>query len=216
MQLRNVLFDFDGTLANTLPLTVHAMQILFKKYDGRTIDHDGIVSMFGPPEEGMIAKNLENKAAIPEATELYFEVYEKEHERFVEKNAEIFNLLHLLKEQGMKIGLITGKARRSYIISEEKLGFQGMFDSVITGDDVALPKPDPEGIKRTLEKFNADLSASIYVGDANGDTLAGKAAGIHTAAVQWLEVSQSDSFPANPEFYWTKVSQFVDLLKNKD
>lgn len=214
MQLRNVLFDFDGTLANTLPLTVHAMQIVFKKYEGRTFDHDGIVSMFGPPEEGMIADNFSNKESITEATELYFELYEKEHYNFVEKNEEIIDLLHLLKDQGMKIGVITGKARRSYLISEEKLGFKGLFDSVITGDEVARPKPDPEGIKRTLEKFEADLDASIYVGDANGDTLAGKAAGIHTAAVQWLPVSQSSAFPANPEFYWKKVSQFAELLKN--
>ncbi|MCQ2009117.1 MAG: HAD-IA family hydrolase [Sporolactobacillus sp.] len=216
MELRNVLFDFDGTLANTLPLTVYAMQKVFKNYDGQSYDAHEIVAMFGPPEEGMIKKNLKNQSAAAEAIELYFNLYEKEHENYVKKNAEIFDMLHLLKDKGIRIGLITGKARRSYIISEEKLGFKGIFDSVITGDDVMNPKPDPEGIKQTLIKFEADPAKSIYIGDANGDTLAGKAAGIHTAAVQWLEMSQSDTYPANPEFYWTKVSQFVNLLKSSN
>ncbi|MCO7125729.1 HAD-IA family hydrolase [Sporolactobacillus shoreicorticis] len=214
MELQNVLFDFDGTLANTLPLTIFAMQKVFKKYDGQSYDGHEIVSMFGPPEEEMVRKNLKNQSAALDAVDLYFILYEEEHDRYVEKNAEIFNMLGLLKDMGIRIGLITGKARRSFLISEEKLGFKDIFDSVITGNDVVNPKPDPEGIKQTLIKFEADPAKSIYIGDANGDILAGKAAGIHTAAVQWLEMSQSDSYPANPEFYWTKVSQFVELLKN--
>ncbi|MCL1631748.1 HAD family hydrolase [Sporolactobacillus sp. CPB3-1] len=213
MQLRNVLFDFDGTLANTLPLTIFAVQSVFKQFDGQTLSTDGVVAMFGPPEDKMIEKNLKNRAAVSDAIEQYFELYEKEHEHYVEKNHEIFNMLHMLKEQGIKIGLITGKARRSFIISENKLGFNHLFDSVITGDEVSVPKPDPEGIKRTLEKFGADPQQTIYIGDANGDILAGKAAGIHTAAVQWLEMSQSDSYPAKPEFYWTQIGQFVDFFK---
>ncbi|MCO7176216.1 HAD family hydrolase [Sporolactobacillus kofuensis] len=215
MKFRNVLFDFDGTLANTLPLTIHAMQIVFEKYEGRILNHEEIVAMFGPTEEGMIANNFMNKAKVPEAIELYFELYEKDHAEFVEQNDEIVALLKFLKEQGKKIGLITGKAHRAYLISEEKLGFKGVFDSIITGDDVSNPKPDPEGINRTLTKFEADLDSSIYIGDANGDIIAGKAAGIHTAAVQWLPVSQSNSFPAHPDFYWTKISQFTDLLKDE-
>ncbi|WP_028983089.1 HAD family hydrolase [Sporolactobacillus terrae] len=215
MRLHNVLFDFDGTLANTLPLTVHAMKKVFKRFDSRTVTTDEVIAMFGPPEEKMISMNLTNQADVAEAVEFYFVIYEKQHDAYVEKNLEIFKLLHLLRDRNINIGLITGKARRSYLISEKKLGFGGKFDSIITGDDVSVAKPDPEGINRTLKKFDALPEESIYIGDANGDTLAGKAAGIHTAAVQWLEMAQSSEFPAKPEFYWTKVEQFIAMLNNE-
>lgn len=213
MKFRTVLFDFDGTLANTLPLTIYGMQKIFEKFDGRSLSDEGIVAMFGPPENGMIAENFRHKENIQAAIDLYYQIYENEHHHFVENNADILNLLRELKERRITIGVITGKSRRAYRLSEKALGFEGFFESVITGDDVSRPKPDPEGIKRTLKKFEASPETSIYIGDSNTDILAGKAAGIQTAAVQWLPVSQSGSFPAKPDYYWTKVNDFIDLLR---
>lgn len=213
MEFRTVLFDFDGTVANTLPLCIHGFQTVFKKYDLRSVDAAGVVSMFGPTDDGMILKNFHHQENVQEAIELYYEIYETEHQKYVEPNSEILSLLKELKHRGTRVGLITGKSRRAYQISEKALGFEGLFESVITGDDVDLPKPDPSGILSTLDELNADKESSIYVGDSNSDILAGKAAGIHTAAVQWLPVTQSSTYPANPDFYWTRVEDFKQLLK---
>ncbi|GGL48470.1 HAD family hydrolase [Sporolactobacillus putidus] len=213
MKFRTVLFDFDGTLANTLPLTIYGMQEAFQKFDGRLFDKEGIVMMFGPTEDGMIAKNFRHRENIQEAIDFYYQFYENRHHDYVEDNADILKLLRELKEYDVKIGVITGKSRRAYLLSEKALGFEGLFESVITGDDVSRPKPDPEGIIKTLKKFGAAPESSIYIGDSNNDILAGKAAGIQTAAVQWLPVSQSNSFPAKPDYYWTKVHEFMDWLK---
>ncbi|MFX3617012.1 MAG: HAD family hydrolase [Sporolactobacillus sp.] len=215
MKLRTVLFDFDGTLANTLPLTIHGMQYVFKTFDERTIRDDEVIAMFGPPEDGMISENFRHKDRIAEAIDCYFSIYTKEHQDYVENNSDILKLLQELKEQHIPVGVITGKSRRSYLLSEKALGFQGLFSHVITGDEAAAPKPDPQGILQTLELFQADPASSIYIGDSNIDVLAGKAAGIHTAAVQWLPMSQSSDFPAAPDYYWTDVNPFIALLKKQ-
>ncbi|WP_100487978.1 HAD family hydrolase [Sporolactobacillus pectinivorans] len=212
MEFKTVLFDFDGTVANTLPLCIHGFQAVFKKYDDRSIDPEGVVAMFGPSDDGMIIKNFHHKENIAKAIELYYQIYENEHQDFVARNSDILNLLNELRNREINVGVITGKSRRAYQISEKALGFKGLFESVVTGDDVAIPKPDPSGILQTLSKFDASKETSIYIGDSNSDILAGKAAGIHTAAVQWLPVTQSSSYPSNPDFYWTKVDDFMRLL----
>ncbi|WP_353947787.1 HAD family hydrolase [Sporolactobacillus sp. Y61] len=216
MEFKTVLFDFDGTLANTLPLTIYGMQEVFRKYDGRTVGDDGIVAMFGPPEEGMIRNNFQHQENVHDAIDLYYRIYEKEHDRLAGENPNIVRLLHELHRQDIQTGVITGKSRRTFQISEKALGFKGLFQSVVTGDDVDIPKPDPTGVRKTLEKFDANPESSIYIGDSNTDIMAGKSAGIHTAAVQWLPVSQSHEFPAGPDFIWKKVDDFLNLLdKNR-
>ncbi|RYM06320.1 HAD family hydrolase [Sporolactobacillus sp. THM7-7] len=216
MKLSTVLFDFDGTLANTLPLTIYGMQQVFEKYDHQSFDEEGIIDMFGLPEDGMIAENFRNKENVPVAIDRYYQIYQSEHERLVEKNPEIVTLLRYLKERNIQVGVITGKSRRAYRLSEKALGFEGVFQSVITGDEVKSHKPDPEGILRTLQLFQAKKEESIYIGDSNSDVLAGQAAGIHTAGVHWLPVSQSKAFPARPDFYWTKVDECLRLLQTSE
>ncbi|WKB37305.1 HAD-IA family hydrolase [Terrilactibacillus sp. S3-3] len=145
--------------------------------------------------------------------EHYYAVYKKDHARFVPQNKAIKTLLTLLNEQGMKMGIITGKSRRAFDLSMESMAMPGVFSTVVTGDDVEIPKPDPTGIVSTMRKLGAVKEETIYIGDSNNDILAGKAAGIHTAGVHWLGTSQSARFDAQPDFIWTKVDDFIKLLQ---
>lgn len=213
MKFETVLFDFDGTLANTLPLTIHGMQAVFEKYDQRILDGPGIIAMFGPTEDGMIADNFQHQHAINEAIQFYYTIYARDHQEYVGQNPQINNLLSELRKRDIVTGVITGKSRRAYALSEKALGFEKLFDSVVTGDDVAEPKPNPEGIIKTIEKFHANPETTIYIGDSNWDVMAGQAAGIHTAAVQWLEMAQSSEYPANPDYLWHDVDEMIRLLE---
>jgi len=56
-------------------------------------------------------------------------------------NEGINDLLLLLKRDGYKLGIVTGKASRSLLISLEFLNMNDLFDVIITGDDVDIPKP---------------------------------------------------------------------------
>lgn len=213
MKFETVLFDFDGTLANTLPLTIHGMQAVFEKYDQRILDGPGIIAMFGPTEDGMIADNFQHQHAINEAIQFYYTIYARDHQEYVGQNPQINNLLSELRKRDIVTGVITGKSRRAYALSENTLGFENLFDSVVTGDDVSKPKPNPEGILKTIKKFHANPETTIYIGDSNWDVMAGKAAGIHTAAVQWLEMAQSSEYPANPDYLWHDVDEMIRLLE---
>lgn len=108
--IKNIIFDFYGTLANTLPVCDYAFQYVFRKFDQRELSYAEILAMFGPSENGIIQKNLLH-TNTEEAIELYYAKYLKQHMQLVEHNHEIHELLLHLKEKGIKLGNITGKAR---------------------------------------------------------------------------------------------------------
>ena len=145
--MKAIIFDFDGTLANTLPVCDYAFQSVFKEFDNRDLTSGEVRAMFGPSEVGIIKENLlhENKER---AIELFYEKYSEKHGELVAANQEIQDLLMELKKKGLKLGIVTGKAKRSLDISMKALRMEEMFDVIITGDDVVQPKPHPEGLER--------------------------------------------------------------------
>lgn len=213
MSIQAVLFDFDGTLADTLPLSFHAFQAVFQQYDHREVTRDELVAMFGPTEEDIIGGNFADPSSVPQAIEDYYSLYEQGHFGEFQNDQSITELLQALKAQGMKLGVITGKSRRAYQISAGALDLERFFDISITGDDVVKPKPDPEGIHSALRTLGIAPSNAVFVGDSNADILAGKAAGLQTYGVRWLSTFQSQAYDVPPDGVFDSVDEFRKLLK---
>lgn len=209
--IKAVIFDFDGTLADTLPVCFLAFEAVFKEFDNRDITSDEIKAMFGPSETGIIRKNLNNKN-YGKAIELFYEIYGKQHRNIVQDNEEIITLLRQLKTNGYKLGIVTGKARRSLDISLNCLGLNSFFDVQITGDDVELPKPHPEGIFKALEQLNVSHKEAVFLGDSDADIMAGKQANVYTIGVQWLPNFQSIKFSVQPDEVYSNINEFLPFL----
>jgi phosphoglycolate phosphatase/pyrophosphatase PpaX len=211
MDPKAVLFDFDGTLADTLPLAFSAFQTVFKKYDGREVSIEELIAMFGPTEDEILRSHLQHREKIDEAISEYYEEYRRGH--FTAMNSPaIIKLLTVLKQGGKKIGVITGKSRRALEISAKYLNLSDFFDCVITGNDVARPKPHPEGILKALDYFGAGKHDAVFLGDSNADIQAGKAAGVRTYAVQWLPTVQHSVFELQPDAILKNTAEFLRLI----
>lgn len=210
--IKAVLFDFDGTLANTLPICYYAFQNVFKKYDNRELSTNEVSAMFGPSETGIIRENLTN-ADKEMAIEYFYEKYAEQHEHLVERNIEILALMKSLKEADIKIGIFTGKAKRSLDISLNALDMDGLFDVIVTGDDVINPKPDPEGLLKTLSFLKVKNSEVVFVGDSDADVMAGVRANVFTIGVQWLPEYQSSHFNEQPNLIVKSINEFISFLK---
>lgn len=210
--MRAVLFDFDGTLANTLPICYCAFQNVFKRFDNREITPNEIVEMFGPSEVGIIRENLMSPHK-EEAIKHFYETYAQFHKDLVAVNDEIIKLLTSLKEANIKLGIFTGKAKRSLHISLEQLHMEGLFDVMITGDDVSNPKPHPEGLLKALSLLDVDRSEAIFVGDSDADIIAGKQSNVFTIGVQWLPEYQAKAFFEQPDLIVRNVTEFMSYVK---
>ncbi|MDN4606448.1 HAD family hydrolase [Sporosarcina highlanderae] len=210
--MKAIIFDFDGTLANTLPICYYAFQSVFKKYDNREITPNEIIGMFGPSEVGILRKNLLS-ARKEEAIEYFYQQYSEFHMDLVEANQDIHKMVTFLKGMDIKLGIFTGKAKRSLDISLEKLDMEGLFDVIITGDDVCKPKPDPEGLMTALSLLKVDSSEAIFVGDSDADIIAGVQANVFTIGVQWLPEYQTVSFGEQPNLLISSVAEFENYVK---
>lgn len=210
--MRAIIFDFDGTLANTLPICFYAFQNVFKEFDNKDLSSEEIMGMFGPSETGIIRNNLSNPNK-EEAIEYYYEKYSEHHKSLVESNPEILELLKSLKEQDIKIGIFTGKAKKSLDISLKALNMDGLFDVIITGDDVINPKPDSEGLLKALFFLEVNNSDAIYIGDSDADVIAGVQANVFTIGVQWLSEYQTSTFSEQPKLIITSVKELISSLK---
>lgn len=210
--IKAVIFDFDGTLANTLPICFYAFQHVFKEFDNKDLTSEEIKAMFGPSETGIIRDNLShiNKE---HAIELYYEKYTERHEQLVIHNKEIDDLIQYLKNKGIKLGIVTGKAKRSLDISLKSLQMDNLFDVIITGDDVHNPKPHPEGLIKALSLLGVENSEAIFIGDSDADIHAGVQANVFTIGVHWLPDYHSLEFAIEPNIVYKHVSEFMDSLK---
>ena len=211
--IKAIIFDFDGTLADTLPICFYAFQTVFKEFDNIEVTSDEIKAMFGPSETGIIRENLVD-ANHDQAIELYYEKYREKHRALVLDNEKINDLLLQLRDKGYKLGIVTGKARRSLLISLECLNMSDLFDVIITGDDVDIPKPHPEGINKALEHLNIKNNEAILLGDSDADILAGKQANVYTIGVQWLPNYQTPAFSVQPDQMFSSIEEFIQYLQH--
>ncbi|QTD42530.1 HAD family hydrolase [Sporosarcina sp. Te-1] len=210
--MKAVLFDFDGTLADTLPICFCSFQKVFETFDNRKLTSLQVEELFGPSEVGIIHQHLLHPAK-EDAIELFYNTYSEYHHEFVNENKEITDLLKLLKSLHIKIGIFTGKGRRSLDISLEALKMDGLFDVIVTGDDVVKPKPDPEGLIKALSLLRVNKADAVFIGDSDADIIAGKQAGVTTIGVNWLTGKQSYSFTEPPHLIANNLEELNNLLK---
>jgi phosphoglycolate phosphatase len=117
--------------------------------------------------------------------------------------------LRELKSRGIKIGIVTRNCRSGVMKSAEKADF--VYDLTLTRDDVEKVKPDPQHLLDALNILNSKPGKSIMVGDHPMDILAGKRAGMKTAAVLTSK-SVKDFEEVAPDLILTGVAGILDIL----
>ena len=183
LMIEAFVFDIDGTLADTYPVIKLAFNRFALKYLGKEWTLEEIVAQFGPPETEIIARQVK-PALRDEAVEYYYRCYEELHDGTPLFDG-IAELISELTRHGKKPAIFTGKGRRSTEITLAKLGLEGRFGPVVTGDDVGRGKPHPEGLLKAVEGLGVSPERAAMVGDHRSDILAGRAAGVFTIAALW-------------------------------
>lgn len=210
--IKLVIFDLDGTLANTLPLCIQAFRQSVEPLINRSITDSEIIATFGPSEEGTI------KQLVPDYYDRgvtdYLSLYENLHEMCPEPFEGIRDLLEWLNENKLPIALVTGKGLYSTEISLKRFDIRHFFQYIETGSPAGPRKVD--GIKSVLTHYPDILTNEvIYVGDAPSDIEACKIVGIPIVAAAWAETAEPEKLLAlAPEYIFFHLEDFAHWLKN--
>jgi 2-phosphoglycolate phosphatase len=185
--LSAVLFDLDGTLLDTAPDLVNAVNIVCTEQS------------VAPPDFDTAARQVSNGAigltrlAFPHAdtatqTQLcarLVEVYADNICIHTKPYPGMLEVLEHLNAESIPWGIVTNKMRRLAVPILETLGLLGSCKTVVGGDTAARNKPHPDPIHHALQELGYAAETVVYVGDHQKDVQAGQAAGTRTVAVSW-------------------------------
>ena len=200
-----VVFDLDGTLADTFGLLLAAFDEATRPHRGGPLTRAEMVAHFGPGAgtEEAIVRALAGVAtgAPPDGCfDAFYRVYVARHGELVRLFPGIRQALEAARERGCALGLVTGKGRRTAEITLRELGIAAFFGAIATGDDAPAPKPDPRGLLAVLAQLGVPPGRALFLGDSIADIGAGRAAGTRVAAVLWNEPGDPALVEARPDF----------------
>ena len=181
-----LLFDLDGTLCDSDEMLIQSFFALYKKYRPVKIRTREELIYFSGPQ---IKKTLSDEFPDYPFEEIYkaFQVVSRELYRpYVKAFDKEIETLKKLREAGYLLGVVTNKGAPLTKYSLEVAHIDGLFDVVISADDVNAPKPSPMGINKALERLGIeDKGKVLYIGDNDIDYETACNAGTDAMLVTW-------------------------------
>ena len=102
----------------------------------------------------------------------------------VERYPEAEEFVKTLRAKGFLLAIASNNNHATIDLALEKAGMRNAFALIIGRDDVQNPKPAPDMLLKLAWKFKLEKSEIVFIGDGEGDRIAGAAAGIRTVLVK--------------------------------
>lgn len=178
-----LVFDLDGTLADTMPLHLKAWKLTAQQF-GFTFERDYFYSLGGIPTKEtleIIAKTHNRPLDIDSAA-----AYKTEKYLSIRNDLGVIAETHdlVLKNNGLlPVGVATGSSRDDALFTLDKIGLTAFIDVLISSDDVLNPKPAADTFAKVAEKFNVDPARCLAFEDTKIGYQSASAAGMHCLMV---------------------------------
>jgi phosphoglycolate phosphatase len=196
LDFKALLFDLDGTLVDTAPDFITAVEKQLKIRGGQLLDGDIVRTSVTHGSIGIIESVYDIKQDDPQFESLKEEFLELYLGNIAEKSQLFDGLQSVLdncKKHSIPWGIVTNKPLKYTQPLLEALGMGQQSATTICPDHVAQPKPDPEGLLLACSEINLAPEDCIYVGDHIRDIQAGKSAGMRTLAAGWGYIEENEN-----------------------
>lgn len=190
-----VIWDMDGTLLDSAVVLPDAVIASVALAGGPSLTPDEVLAAYsvGPPEA--ILGHLLGRAASAEETEHFYGVLDATAPGRVRPFPGVPEALATLTV-GTPQAVCTGNSRRAAQTLLGAAGLLGYFEVSVGGDEVARPKPQPDGLWETCARLGVTPSATVYVGDSPLDLEAARRGGLVAVAAGWGHFYREHSRPA--------------------
>lgn len=188
-----ILFDLDGTLVDSAPGLVDAINRLRQKRNLPALPYNLV-----RPYAGMGARGLLKIGLDMQDTDPLFEDTKKEflddYEAHCTENIEMFSgideLLSQIEQRGWQWGIVTNKFECFAKPILEKLGLLERATVLVCGDATMKLKPHPDNLILALQKTSREATECVYVGDDIRDAQAAGKLPMPFAAASWGYLGQ--------------------------
>ena len=183
--LKGVLFDWDGTVADSFQAMWASQRYAYRQHVG--IDFPSTEAEFRHVSPMRLAESAALYAGEHAAEVVASYVWYYTHEAY--KRCALFEGMRetvlALRARGYRVGVVTNTSLARLSADLGYLGFDGLWDVIVTSDDTKERKPHPAPLLKAAEKLEMPPHLFAYVGDYAGDMLAARAAGMLAVAALW-------------------------------
>ncbi|GHD73659.1 HAD family hydrolase [Vogesella fluminis] len=193
--IKAVLFDLDGTLADTARDLGAALNRLLAEEGLPPQPYEAVRPIASHGARGLVSLGFGIDKSHPRFEEYRLRFLDLYEHSFADETVLFDDINALLREidaRGLKWGIVTNKPMRFTDRLVPALPFAVTPAVVVSGDTVGVAKPDPAPMLHAAQQIDIAPEHCLYVGDAERDIQAGRAVGMKTVLVNWGYIADSD------------------------
>ena len=219
MNKQLLIFDFDGTLIDSVPDLADATNAMLTTLGKDTYPIETIRNWIGNGSRLLVERALVGKVEVAEgeltveeadhAEQIFFEAYKNLSGSKTVAYPDVDDGLKKLHAAGYTLALVTNKPIRFVPKILQSFGWQDLFSEVMGGDSLAVKKPDPTPLLHVCETLNFSVEQSVMIGDSRNDMLAGQNANMDTLGLSYGYNYGQDIRELNPT---EAFDHFADLV----
>jgi phosphoglycolate phosphatase len=189
--VRTVVFDLDGTLVDTAPDLINALNFVLAREGLPPVPLASARTMIGAGARRLIERGLElegRTADVAEITRLtgdFIDYYAAHIAELSRPFDGLESALDDLSARGYQFAVCTNKLEWLSRLLLDQLGLSARFAAICGADTFGVSKPDPAILKQTLARAGGELSFAVMVGDAGPDIGVARRAGIPVIGVEF-------------------------------
>ncbi|NQX86610.1 MAG: phosphoglycolate phosphatase [Flavobacteriaceae bacterium] len=213
-----ILFDFDGTLINSIPDLTLAINKMLCFYHLAPLTVKEVTPFIGNGAKPLVKRALEfsmqnksiSKSILEEAFDTYFSAYSAVTCKETYMYPGVLETLNYLDKKGYKMVICTNKPYRFIEPILDKLAIKHLFQCWIGEDSLSQKKPDAAPLYYLVKTMHTVVEKSIMIGDSKNDILAAQNAGMESIGVSYGYNYNENISDYNP----TRVVNNFANLKN--
>ena len=204
--IKNLIFDWDGTLVDSAHLGLVAFEKTFSEL-GVPFVHDVYEATYSPNwyrtyEALGMPKDLWNVA-----DGLWLQHYGEQCAPLIEG---VGDTLLSLRRKGYQLAVVTSGSRSRVCREVEESVLSDAFAVIVCNDEITNKKPHPEGLERAIREMDVEPSQCVYVGDAPEDIEMGRRGNVMTVGVRSAYPSSGRVLVAEPDLYVERIVELAD------
>lgn len=207
-----IVFDLDGTLADTLPDLTAAANFACRRLSLPEQPEAAIRQMIGGGERKLIERLVgpDHQDQVDECLELYLEHYTRYNGDLTRVYPGVVETLERLADKQMAV--LSNKLQRLTQQSLEVIGLAKFFKAIRGGGPHFPLKPAPDPLRALISGLGVEPYRTLMVGDKPADIRTGRESNAFTAAVTYGYGDLEALTAASPDFLLPQISQLPAIL----
>ncbi len=210
VDLKAVVFDLDGTLVDTMQVAPQVYVEVVHELGGPEISVADVVEVWHIGPTKTLLEHFLGRPVTAEELEVYFDRIELAFANLTAFDG-ISELINELRRLRVAIGVFTTATRRSASLMLTAAGLDQRLSVLVCGDEVARPKPAPDGLRLACKQLGCTPTQAAYVGDAATDMQCAAAAGALGILAIWGTDSAAHGEPG--QLTAAKPVDVLDLIR---